>query len=451
MPSTLWRRMRSTEVHESDWNNVHALALRHAREINTIAGPRMAAGGSRPLASNGDFAVDVWVTKTLHAGGFDLDSRISILLQGGLIDAAINFPFHIMPVELGQRPTFTMVKELARWLDWSASYFSGYVPAPLQRNAQSRESRAYQLAVRMSAMAIGFVLAHELAHVYIANDSEQARLNPEWHTLGPRERSLHNEFLADREALRALVAWASTHDRHATKLDVVCGVWYLLSALELMEAFEPSFVPSEHPTAIERKERLRQEAAKYTTGLDAALDLVDTRMSRLTEPALHLAQGGRDAARWRIPRAIDRVTWAYGNASRVGKGDSHEGLLSQLQAGMARLSLSGPLARSLRDCQTETLQQLVQLWRDRSRGSNDPVKQAARGLLNRKMSARRIDQFMMLLLSIEGQQAQPRRRVDLSSVSSPASPTAPPTIPHKAASVRPVRPSRTTKQEGQPL
>jgi hypothetical protein len=170
-----------------------------------------------------------------------------------------------LPIE----PKEIVASRIARALDMAA--------APMFWPTQYWSSVKDQISLAESFMqsAERFVLGHEIAHMYVANEAYLASHAEDWRSTPRRIRQQTKELAADAVGLDRLMIHAikfaeeNAIQPEDTALHGMTGTFLTLAAVDLLERYDDRYVAQEYPRAAQRRIHMRRLIEKLPQYSDA--------------------------------------------------------------------------------------------------------------------------------------------------------------------------------------
>jgi hypothetical protein len=224
-------------------------------------------------------------------------------------------------------PTAIVVSRVARALD--------LVIAPMLWTRQYWSDVAYHRGVAESftQAAERFVLAHEMAHVYLADETLAAMVHT-WPALSKQARAHHRELAADAAGLRVLLDFAREFGRRESRstpeeavLHGAAGAALTLSAMDLLERFDVRYATTDCPRAVVRRAHMRKALRETLPAVASRIDQFEVLADHVAGRALYLARRRRRVA---AQSAESLLTGADGTA-RWGDEDVDGALRATLR------------------------------------------------------------------------------------------------------------------------
>lgn len=280
-----------------DWDAVWRSALDILTGVHDLLGEQLAAGSRRPSLDRSLLAVDVFVDADLHAGSVALGDTTSVVLRGGLVSVVTQFPTFVALVTdpgRGSGPPEAALDALADWIDQTASPADKSAVPALPPGAWTQSVRV------LGPLCLAFVVCHELAHLYRANDLEHAQ-DPGWAQMSATERTHALEHEADAVGYDLLLAWAAAHhtDRAAAGRLAYQAAWTVLLGCGLVEHVDRRLLPTTYPGSWQRIARLRAHVQEHHGDHSRVVDQLGPDVTMVANEALR-----RLAARMREADAL---------------------------------------------------------------------------------------------------------------------------------------------------
>jgi hypothetical protein len=384
-----WKRLRNPPP-TVDADMVFRRSRALLAELDETSGELLSKGSLQPRLRPEEMAVDVWVSDTVHAGSFVLNGRASIIVQIGVCYVVDYLPQFLAEVDLRGRDTpipASLIDGFARWIDWAAS-LADKVELPVGGDVNPRESATYSRALAKPANI--FILAHELAHLYVANAAEMRRRRHDWTQMTPQSRRRETEHTADLCALDATFGWVKERDPTQAGLSTsYLGIWSALHGISLLETYEPRLRPAQHPSALQRLAVVRKRALQVDPSIDQREQTLQRVFEVVSAPGLALANERRLAARARMLSLVNELNAGKVSERRVLK------------------VVGGALLES----HAEALNIMADSWRFPSTDPSGRVRDAFRQVLLKAMPMNVYNSFSNVYAACELEAMRPARVV----------------------------------------
>ncbi|MGN9787980.1 hypothetical protein ACTMTF_41640 [Nonomuraea sp. ZG12] len=240
--------------------------------------------------------------------------------------------------EAGPVPEHVVVSRVAKALDLAT--------APMFWTRQYWDANSYHSGVAESfaQTAERFVLAHEIAHIYLPDQVLAARV-PGWAAMPRLERDHRREVVADEIGADGLLSFARRFALQEvqpvadTLAHGVAGILLALAALDLLERYDSAYVSPHYPRIAIRRSEVRPIIGVLEHRQAADVEALEITADRIAGRALTMAL----RRRWRAAGAMSALldgadgtgSWSVeelGHAMRAVVRHSRKGSLDTLAA-----------------------------------------------------------------------------------------------------------------------